>query len=851
MRRVPAALVGRRPQIEALLALLAARRGALVVGGPGSGVTAVLHAVAEQSGARSVAGREAVAEVPFLPLLPLLTRHGLDAVDPLAVYAELPRRALAAGDRLVVDDAERLDPPSAVLVAQASRAGVPLLLAVRRTVDLPGPLRDVALMMTRVDLPPLTADQVEELAARVAGQRLDPPTIVALQRRAAGLPAAVLDLVGGAIARGAARETPAGLHLTALPAGAASLAAVGVDAGRLAAHRALIHRLAVAGDLPLALVDPEALDRAVADGVVTEDGARAGLASLQLADWALGELSPERRARIAGDVAEALAAAPEEVAGQAPAGLVDVLATLAGGAQAPVAAARWLGAQDRRVEALAVLDRCAPGSEARLDATEWALARSDVLADLGRVEEALEALERCAEAAAEDAVLEVVARLSELLSGRAADEDELMRRVAPLTARVGDPVLRERLESALARREIIRGDGARVVASRPVLAPVIELLRESLTGSLERARTEAAPPAAAVAGEDLSLDAHLRVLIGFLGHVYDGRLVEAREIAERQYAAAGRLASPVLGLWGYNRAKIALHAGQFERSAELGEEMVRQLSWRDPFGLLASGEALLASAWARTGRWEEARATVEAIAPDDLALPRVRLGVARVRAEELLAAGDAGAASEVLAEAGRFAAEHDEAHSGLLGTDEAFWAHPTPAGAAELEALRDLSQLGRAFATRARALIESDATTLQRVGADLEEMIQPGRAAAAYEAAARIHDAAGRGDDAARARWASARLAVQWRCVSWPPSADRMGLLSQRELDVARRAASRQRSREIAEVLGLSARTVDNHLARVFRKLRLTNRTELAEVLGLAAARAASAAVDGGVVELQ
>lgn len=50
---------------------------------------------------------------------------------------------------------------------------------------------------------------------------------------------------------------------------------------------------------------------------------------------------------------------------------------------------------------------------------------------------------------------------------------------------------------------------------------------------------------------------------------------------------------------------------------------------------------------------------------------------------------------------------------------------------------------------------------------------------------------------------------------------------------MARAAATRRRSRLIAEDLGLSVRTVDNHLARVFRKLGVTGRDELAEVLGL------------------
>jgi len=48
---------------------------------------------------------------------------------------------------------------------------------------------------------------------------------------------------------------------------------------------------------------------------------------------------------------------------------------------------------------------------------------------------------------------------------------------------------------------------------------------------------------------------------------------------------------------------------------------------------------------------------------------------------------------------------------------------------------------------------------------------------------------------------------------------------------VARLAASRLRSREIAEQVGLSVRTVDNHLTRVYRKLGISGRDELGEAL--------------------
>ena len=56
-------------------------------------------------------------------------------------------------------------------------------------------------------------------------------------------------------------------------------------------------------------------------------------------------------------------------------------------------------------------------------------------------------------------------------------------------------------------------------------------------------------------------------------------------------------------------------------------------------------------------------------------------------------------------------------------------------------------------------------------------------------------------------------------------------VLSRRELDVAARAADRQRTREIAQALGISPSTVNNQLNSVFRKLGVSSRDELREAL--------------------
>jgi len=58
--------------------------------------------------------------------------------------------------------------------------------------------------------------------------------------------------------------------------------------------------------------------------------------------------------------------------------------------------------------------------------------------------------------------------------------------------------------------------------------------------------------------------------------------------------------------------------------------------------------------------------------------------------------------------------------------------------------------------------------------------------------------------------------------------------LTPSERRVARMAADGPSNREIAQTLFVTVKTVENHLGRVYAKLAIGSRTELAEALGLA-----------------
>jgi RNA polymerase sigma factor (sigma-70 family) len=55
--------------------------------------------------------------------------------------------------------------------------------------------------------------------------------------------------------------------------------------------------------------------------------------------------------------------------------------------------------------------------------------------------------------------------------------------------------------------------------------------------------------------------------------------------------------------------------------------------------------------------------------------------------------------------------------------------------------------------------------------------------------------------------------------------------LTPREREIALLAAAEMSSRQIADRLVVSVRTVDNHLQRAYRKLGITRREELSRVL--------------------
>ena len=108
-------------------------------------------------------------------------------------------------------------------------------------------------------------------------------------------------------------------------------------------------------------------------------------------------------------------------------------------------------------------------------------------------------------------------------------------------------------------------------------------------------------------------------------------------------------------------------------------------------------------------------------------------------------------------------------------------------------------------------------------------------AAEASASAARAYKRSGLGRRASEAAQRSARLVDACEGARTPAlvAGTESTPLTRREREVAELAARGATSRDIAEKLFVSSRTVENHLQRAYEKLGVRGRAELAEALGV------------------
>jgi DNA-binding CsgD family transcriptional regulator len=314
-----------------------------------------------------------------------------------------------------------------------------------------------------------------------------------------------------------------------------------------------------------------------------------------------------------------------------------------------------------------------------------------------------------------------------------------------------------------------------------------------------------------------------------------GRLAEADELAETAHGMALGEGPPWGRVWfGAQLGRIAALTGRPRRArrflveatttaADCGFLGARRLT----LSMLAMVEAWLDDAAAATACAEE----LAGLGPFAYLEAEQQLGPAWAA----VAAGDAECGREILRAAAGAALEagfvtsaawalHDLARIGDPATARDLLAEVTP---------RCEGRLVPAYAAHALALCGRRGEALAACSQRFEGLGAPLLAAEAALAGADALRGDGHRRDAVALGTRAAALADRCEGARTPGlvTFEAPEPLSAREREIAVLAATRLPAREIAERLHLSVRTVNNHLQRVYTKLGISGRTELADAL--------------------
>jgi DNA-binding NarL/FixJ family response regulator len=847
--------------VAALAARLVARRGRVLLleGAAGAGTTTLGAAMARRlhdDGYRviPVLAEAALRDIPFGAMTAALGGVAGSPSDAspserlqLLATALAPATARAV---ILVDDAPQLDEASAGAVRQFVRAsGVHCLVSARTGDALPEALEhlDAEGLVERVAMPPLDDRAAAAAVERALGGPVEPESLHALLLRAAGNPLHLRRLVEEAAQLGV-RPSPAGLVVPAPELPPRLARELGERIATLdAAGRALAELLALAAPLePELLPDPRALRELERRGLATrgDDGAR--LTHPLLGEYLGDVLTDGDGARQRLEAARMLEATGRDELRFRALGLrattsepptTAELSWAAGHANAFDDRAVAIRYARRAIESARAHDE--PPPAAALTVLAAALSMSGSLDEADRIfDEALAAAsddDERAEAATLAGFHHAVRRRD---PGRAA---EIGGRELD---RLAEAPARSYLAANLAKWRLMAGQVS-TDAGLPLepaedaafsLSPLVLRLTVAIfAGDLVAARAELAEgrPLVDVAR---GVTRHGRELLDFgefLVLLLEGRGTEAAAFGER--VRVDRFDESA-GMWSYGLALAEYHAGRLDDAHRLARDAVEQLEWRDFLGALGAARGVLATTAAALGHRDHAEALLAAHPSDAERFPTAALQLAEARAWLLHADGADDAAAALLAETAASAMEVGYPSFAALTAHLAVrLGRPGPVLAvlrASAERAPSAPLMGM-LAEHAVALEHDDPARLLAVAQQLADARMGG---AAHDAALQAADAARRAGAASvsrRARALAARIApgLQPEPLRRDTPAGLDGL-SSRELAIARLAADRERNREIADRLGISPRTVENHLANIYRKLGVTGRDGLRALLG-------------------
>lgn len=852
--------------------------GALVIGPAGIGKSRLAdEVVAGRTGGRvlRVHASEAGRDVPlgaFARWLPARTRAVDDAGGSVAAVVRALHARPAADGRavLLVDDIDLLDPLSSLVIHQIVAGG---LLDVVATLRSGAPVPDfvTALLRTgrlvRVDLDPLGPPAIGALLAAVLDGPVSSITVAFIQRVSAGNPLYVRELLGDALETGALSVVDGLWHLR--PAQTASQRLTDLLDARLRsttpAERRALELLALAGQLGLGwlheLCDPEAVESLERRGliVVRRDGHRlpAGLAHPLYGEILRATLPASARLRHSRTLADLY----ERTGARRADDLLRwaVWRLTGGGAFDPA----WMSEAARR----ATLLRARAGLRERLARHAWR-ATGDVEAGLlvcaaqfddGRFADGYRTLDQLTATVDSDEGRAGVALTRAFYLGWGAGRlDEALDVLEVAESGVTDPVWRAELATQRSMLLAASGTPAEALA---LLEPLVDgpergepSLRAAAAGGMACMMAGRFPAALRLSRRAHRLIADtdrehrdIGVLTGLAGLCVRvltdaGHAAEAREFGDAALRAAAATGDAHGLAWiTAGLASLELPAGDLDRASRHAVEAAayfRQVN--SPIGLgwvLAIG-LLVAVHRGDTARAAVLRAELASTRPE---LRQVRLyhyEIDRAVAWHTAYTGNPGDACVTLAARARHWSDRGAVMPAVvLANDLARLGRPDlAAGVLGSIELPDGWPLGTAIAGFVAAAAAADPVALE---AAADRFARLGFTVYAVDAMAAAAVATG-GTSREPVRVVAATAALAARCPGLhTPLLSRAGTgdpLTRREREVALLAARGLSNRDIAERLTVSARTVENHLARVYLKLGVHGRDGLTAGLSSPAA---------------
>lgn len=861
-------LLGRGADLQRLMRDLhdEESHGVVISGAPGLGKTRLARELVDRAAKHKmdtlwVVATEAASTMPFGALARFLPIPDSRALDPLQVLQrslrEFEARASAGGLVVGVDNAHLLDPGSATLIHELARVdNVALVVTVREGHDAPDPITALWKdgLAQRVQLSPLTRSQFEELVTITFDEPVAPSTSREMWDLSLGNPLLFRELVRGALEAGTLVldgdvwrcDGPLARSNRIAELIRTRLGSLGAD------ETSCLETVAAAEPLGIALVG-QLVDRSVVESlerrglVVVEASDRRRdlrLSHPMYAEVIRQETPATRRAAIAG----CLAVAVKDTGARRREDLLRVAGWMldSGTTLEP----RMLVEAARQALAsfdLHLAERLARAAQASGAGSPAMLVLGESLFHQSRPTEAEQALASAMEHAENEQqrALAGLSRAFNLLLGLQRDGDAVAL-LAALKDETTDQRWRDELTAGIGAGQRISGasSGAYITVRELLVRedvhprPLVRGLMVATTSATALGRFEEAialvERGRQMWGEypELRLDEIVAEAFSVFALGLSGELYQAERVGRKGLAKASRSHLLTDGVyWGLVLGEVLILRGLPTDALTVLEPAIADARVRDPLAVLGALLSVESHAATLVGDTERAQASLTR-----LATLRGRHAGGRAQALIMARSGSVRQAAQAAANVGRAAIDAGDGAWGMLGLHDAVrYGYPDLV----LDELRDLAKgfdgsLAPAMYAHAIALHGRDAPRLAEVSVVFEAM---GAMLYAAEAAAQAAIVANERNQPVLSGRYSARssmLFAECQGLATPALTVRPQLLTPREDEIARLAASGLTSKEIAERLFISPRTVDNHLASVYVKLGVSSRQALPAALGVA-----------------